>query len=206
VYYNPRTEALIGKGNYSLPTPNEVVRIKVNSIEKFRTLMSKLESLSPKQKLFDVCCGMGGLIRLSEQKGWEAEGNELNTKLVPFLRETYNITVHEQEFESCNFKSESYGAIVFHHGIEHVRNPALALSKALDMLVPKGVIYLAHPMMLADDPDYYMEKSGHVHEWTYFSFGLFISQFDVEVLEEGHSTGLAGQKNPPVQYWWLCKK
>jgi SAM-dependent methyltransferase len=166
-------------------------------VQKFQALIRLLESYSDTRALFDVCCGVGGLMYLAKQRGWDyVLGCELNTGHVQYALEEFGIEILYGEFEDVVHEPE-FGAVVFHHGIEHCRFPKRCVRKALDILVPGGVVYFGHPNSETVEE---MEKAGHVHEWSHASFEYFLKQFP-----ELSLVSATEPDSKPAQSWLLKK-
>ena len=198
------------QGGYHIPSPTDISKSK----NKFEGLLIQLESYVGKGCLFDVATGIGGMLALAKDRGWKKyDGNELRTEHIQAAKKHYGIHVRLGHFViQCII--DQYDVIVFHHGIEHLRNPYLAIHRAIDRLKPNGYIYLTHPC-LPESNEFYLRKYAdwsesigcHKYEWTYKSFEYFVNQFRyLKVVNTG--CGPKDDKNAvcPIQHWLLRKR
>jgi 2-polyprenyl-3-methyl-5-hydroxy-6-metoxy-1,4-benzoquinol methylase len=133
---------------------------------------------------------------LAKSRGWaRVLGCDLNEHHAQVAKQYYNVEVITAEFESLTDLDCNWTCVLLHHGIEHCRYPRIVLNNVSEMLVPGGLIYLAHPhSVCAED----MESGGHVHEWSYDSFANMLYWYpQFKVLNSGYS-GRA-------QFWFLRK-
>ena len=96
-------------------------------------------------RLLDVGCGKGDLLIRMLQRGWNAEGLEVDAAAVAFARGKQGLTVHQGELESHRFPEHSFDAITMNHVIEHVHDPVSLLRECLRVLKPGGKLALATP-------------------------------------------------------------
>lgn len=193
-------------GGYPDGPVNTDWKLLRNDIEKFIPILSGLECVSGnKGVLVDVGCSTGYLLWLAKLRGWkDAVGVDVKQSAADAARELFGVQVNVGEFEKFDLEDFKADCIVFHHGIEHVREPKKAVEKALDILTPDGIIYFQHPVQNPNkDIAKFQISSGHQHEWTFKAFDNFIQRFPVGVLEKsngGHKDGLI----PASQTWIIA--
>ena len=96
-------------------------------------------------RLLDVGCGKGDLLVRLRQRGWNAEGLEVDGAAVNAARKERGLKVHEGELEGHRFPGHSFDAITMNHVIEHVHDPVALLGECLRVLKPGGELALATP-------------------------------------------------------------
>ncbi|OGQ92993.1 MAG: hypothetical protein A2284_02400 [Deltaproteobacteria bacterium RIFOXYA12_FULL_61_11] len=106
------------------------------------------EQLGEPRRALDLGCGEGRLLHVLAQRGWHAEGLEINAKLA-HEAQGLGYTVHLGPFEQASF-SEQFALITMNHLIEHLRSPLEGLEKVRTWLVPQGRLVLETPIL----PDY----------------------------------------------------
>ncbi len=171
-------------------------------VEKYTPLLKKLEKIVPKKKIYDVACGCGGCVWLAMVRGWWSGGCDIN---LSHQRNAASVLGVGIDIGLDHFPDD-LGCVFFHHGIEHVDSPILAFHRALDNLVPGGIIYLQHPVMPENEED--MRElicNGHQYEWTHNAFINFLDRWN-GITYEGRSGEYYGGGVPTSQEWIVTKK
>lgn len=96
-------------------------------------LASRLDQVLPQGPVLDVGAGDGTLVEAFVHHGREAVGLEPHAS-GPHLR---NTEIAEM--------SGAWAAVIFWHSLEHLRQPAAALSHAARLLIPGGTLVVAVP-------------------------------------------------------------
>lgn len=97
-------------------------------------LATRIDRLAPPGPVLDVGAGDGSLLRALERHGRAATGLERGAAGRPGMRDA---DVAELE--------AGWAAIVFWHSLEHLRDPAGALTAAAERLAPGGLLVVAVP-------------------------------------------------------------
>ncbi len=95
-------------------------------------------------KLLDIGCGNGDLISRLQQKGWDTEGTEIDSKSVELCIER-NLKVRQGEVTEMNLVNNSYDVITINHVIEHHYDPRLLVSRSFELLKNKGRLIVVTP-------------------------------------------------------------
>jgi 2-polyprenyl-3-methyl-5-hydroxy-6-metoxy-1,4-benzoquinol methylase len=82
---------------------------------------------------------------MAERRGWNAEGTEIASAMIRFVRDDLGLTVHHGVLEDIELPSHSYDAIILNHVLEHVKNPRSTLEKVAALLKPDGVARIEVP-------------------------------------------------------------
>jgi SAM-dependent methyltransferase len=96
-------------------------------------LADRLHPMLPPGPVLDVGAGDGTLVEAFVRRGRDAIGLEPHAS-GPHIR---NAQIEDV--------SGSFAAVIFWHSLEHLRQPAKALSHAADLLVPGGLLVIAVP-------------------------------------------------------------
>jgi len=94
-------------------------------------------------RLLDVGCGNGDFGRRAAVAGWDVTGVEPDQEAASRARSA-GLSVHVGSFDSF-LGAHRFDAITLSHVIEHVPDPAKALQKARELLVPGGSLWIATP-------------------------------------------------------------
>jgi SAM-dependent methyltransferase len=96
-------------------------------------------------RLLDVGCGHGLLLDEARRRGYEVEGVELSRSAATYARDVLGLDVREIPLEEIEPEGEGYAAIVLADVLEHVDDPAAAISRCRELLRPGGVLCVVTP-------------------------------------------------------------
>jgi len=99
----------------------------------------------PPGKLLDVGCKSGELVRVARDCGWEAMGVELSPDAAAIGRRAYDVEIIEGDFLEARLPSGSFDVVTMYHVLEHLPEPVQALTQAVGLLAPGGVLVVATP-------------------------------------------------------------
>ncbi len=94
-------------------------------------------------RVLDVGCGTGQLLLELERLGAHATGLERAGGAARAVRP--GLSILEGDLGDCAITPGTLDAIVIWHVLEHLRDPAVAIRVAADLLTPGGVLFLAVP-------------------------------------------------------------
>jgi SAM-dependent methyltransferase len=94
-------------------------------------------------RVLDVGCGSGDLLRTYQSLGWSAKGIEINPRSCEAAR-AQGIEVHQGTVFDASYAS-SFDLVILRHVIEHVLDPVSFLRTAAGFLDPDGVLVLSTP-------------------------------------------------------------
>jgi SAM-dependent methyltransferase len=100
------------------------------------TLARRLDEQAPAGPVLDVGCGEGVLLDALRARGREAVGLE---------RAAARPDMRAVEVTAFDERAGEWAAVVFWHSLEHLRDPAAALTRACELLRPGGVLVVAVP-------------------------------------------------------------
>ncbi len=99
------------------------------------------------QRIFDVGCGCGYLIKAAQDLGIQASGNDLNRYAVERIRKLFGFDVHvgllPSLFDKGFVEKSHYDVVYMNDYIEHTYHPKKDLDAAFGMLRPGGLIYIS---------------------------------------------------------------
>jgi 2-polyprenyl-3-methyl-5-hydroxy-6-metoxy-1,4-benzoquinol methylase len=120
-----------------------------------------LETYVPsKGALLDVGSGRGHLLAAALQRGWNAEGYEIDGPLARELSARLGTEVKCGDFPELGWRAGQFDAVVMLHVLEHVKNPARYLRAIRTMLAENGILFLALPNIhsLSSRAKFFLEK------------------------------------------------
>jgi 2-polyprenyl-3-methyl-5-hydroxy-6-metoxy-1,4-benzoquinol methylase len=123
--------------------PEERIHTPVNTV-RLEALLDDLATLAPSKRLLDVGCGLGELVRVAVDRGWDARGVELSPEAVAVCRR-FGLPCDTTDFLGPAVDGERFGAITMIELIEHVATPSAFLQRAAELLEPGGIVYLTTP-------------------------------------------------------------
>jgi SAM-dependent methyltransferase len=98
-----------------------------------------------RRRLLDVGAHAGRFVTLARQRGWHAEGLELNPKTAAFASAASGAPVHQGNMHTFTLVDRAYDAITLTDVLEHVPEPRLILQKAHRLLSAGGWIAVKVP-------------------------------------------------------------
>jgi len=104
--------------------------------------------LQPGERVLDIGCGDGALLRTLQQFGAVPTGVDLDPEGARFIEQTYRIPVVVAPFEQASFADGLFDAVVATHVIEHLFEPVEAMEKMRRLLKPGGLLLLETPSIL----------------------------------------------------------
>lgn len=113
----------------------------------FRTVLAALERRVPAdgRTLLDLGAHVGRLLKLAAERGWAAEGVELNPSTAAFAARATGLPVHRMDARALAGEGRRYGAVTLIDVLEHIPEPVAALEAARTVLAPGGWIAVKVP-------------------------------------------------------------
>ncbi len=127
-----------------------------------RWLLDLLGRYVPRGRLLEVGCGYGLLLDEARRRGYETEGLELSREAVAHARETLGLSVEDVAFEDAALEGRRYDAVLLVDVLEHFDDPARALTRASDLLAPRGALLVVTP-----DPSSLTARLAGGRWWAY---------------------------------------
>jgi 2-polyprenyl-3-methyl-5-hydroxy-6-metoxy-1,4-benzoquinol methylase len=96
-------------------------------------------------RVVDVGCSTGLLVRLLRDRGYDAEGVELNAASAAWGREHYGVPIHAEALEGGRYAPGSLDAVLLTDVLEHTPHPAEFLRGVGRLLAPGGLVFVTFP-------------------------------------------------------------
>ncbi|MFY0654179.1 MAG: class I SAM-dependent methyltransferase [Cyclobacteriaceae bacterium] len=163
--------------------------------------LKQIEGHVDKNGFLSVGCGNGLDVKVALQRGWQAEGFELDHDHTVTLSKTLGTSIHSGDFASLELEKK-YSCVYLNHVLEHPKNPGSYLKKISELLTPGGILYIACPNIdsVSNRIKTVLEKVGlkknhgkHYDTWHHLIYfnprklkKLLESQYGYEVLYMGN--------------------
>ncbi|MDY6917839.1 MAG: class I SAM-dependent methyltransferase [Chloroflexota bacterium] len=151
VYVNPRLKDSIAHNLYSEDTYADFFRIKlIPSIEYRRNVLAvnKFSQIAKyfeqPGKVLDVGSGLGEVLSVFQEKGWDCTGIELNEFAAEYARTTFGLNIVNRTVYDFDSR-DKYDVIMLWGVLEHLYEPLQILAKVHDLLHDNGILVLEVP-------------------------------------------------------------
>jgi SAM-dependent methyltransferase len=113
----------------------------------FRSVLAGLEARGAggDRSLLDLGAHVGRLVQLAAERGWRAEGVELNPSTAAFAARETGLVVHRADASALSAEGRRFGAVTLVDVLEHIPDPVPALVAARSVLRPGGWIAVKVP-------------------------------------------------------------
>jgi SAM-dependent methyltransferase len=113
----------------------------------FRSVLGGLEGRVPSHRrtLLDLGAHVGRLMAVAAERGWTAEGVELNPSTAAYAARATGLPVHRMDARALADRGLRYGAVTLIDVLEHIPEPVAALEAARTVLAPGGWIAVKVP-------------------------------------------------------------
>jgi len=102
--------------------------------------------ISKDSAVLDIGCGNGALLhKIHQLSGAAVTGVEMDNVAARRARDRGCITVFSDSFEKAPLAEGSFDAVSMIHSFEHIPQPAPTLTKAVALIKPGGIFYIAIP-------------------------------------------------------------
>jgi SAM-dependent methyltransferase len=109
--------------------------------------ISLIEKYIPKnnKNILSVGCGEGWELQTASKRGWNVEGFDVDPEITAELSKKLGVKILSGDFATMKHKENHYSAVYMHHVLEHPKNPQEYLKKIHNILVDKGILFIACP-------------------------------------------------------------
>lgn len=97
------------------------------------------------KSILDIGCATGALLNHFKQKGYDAQGIEIDKYSAKIAFDKYGLKIHNLPIEECNLSDESFSVVHSSHVIEHVREPKTLINEAFRVLKKGGYLAITTP-------------------------------------------------------------
>jgi len=98
-------------------------------------------ALPGRDRLLDLGCAGGELLRAAAARGWRVEGAEIDARLAD-LASAGGFTVHRHPVEDCGLDAGAYAAVTAFEVFSQMAAPAAAAAEMFRLLEPGGAVYI----------------------------------------------------------------
>jgi SAM-dependent methyltransferase len=126
----------------------------------------------PAQRVFELGCSEGSILRALEDCGHEVVGCEINSEIAAYGSKTYGVTIRAGMFEDLDFPSSDFDIAYSFHTLEHLRDPHKIIGKISGMLQPDGTLLVEVP---CNDLEY--DNLDHLHFFTEVSLERLLNRY-----------------------------
>ncbi|MCP4328289.1 MAG: class I SAM-dependent methyltransferase [Alphaproteobacteria bacterium] len=126
---------------YGEVSPSELFSIQYAKSRRIYDFLTN--DVSKGGRVLEVGCGSGGILKFFQDRGFEVEGCDLDTRYIKYGR-TRGISIACQDIDGMATSNE-FDLIILSHVLEHLINPRRALEKLKSMLSKEGMIYIEVP-------------------------------------------------------------
>jgi len=111
---------------------------------EFETRLDQLQKLvqKPNPRLLDIGCAAGLFLSLAGQRGFDAEGLELNQLYVEYIKSHRPVRVHPKLLEEMRYPSGSFDVVTLWDVLEHLPEPVETLKEIVRVLQLDGILAL----------------------------------------------------------------
>ena len=140
----------------------------------FRSISSEMLKEVEREKkdgrLLDVGCGVGNLLDLARNNGWDTYGVELSETYCDYTN-SIGLKVVNSTLTDAGFKKGSFDAISMIHVLEHVPEPLELLNEARRVLKKNGVLVVDTPdigtITARIQKEHYISLDPDCHIWQF---------------------------------------
>jgi 2-polyprenyl-3-methyl-5-hydroxy-6-metoxy-1,4-benzoquinol methylase len=104
-----------------------------------------IERYVPVGRLLSIGCGDGLELKIAQQRGWDAEGYDVDSATTQHLSQALNVKIHTGDLYRLGLPSESYDCVYLDQVIEHPKQPQTMLREVHRLLRPGGVMFIGCP-------------------------------------------------------------
>jgi SAM-dependent methyltransferase len=95
--------------------------------------------LGQKGKILDIGCGMGLFVKNASDRGWQAQGIDLDQDMIEYGKKTFSIDLSSAMLSEL--PAGYFDVITMFNVVDHLQTPLDFLKEAGRILKPNGIIY-----------------------------------------------------------------
>lgn len=151
VYVNPRFKESIAHDLYNEKDYTEFYKIKlipsidyrrnVLAVNKYNQIMRFFDKPG---KVMDIGCGLGEVLSVFQENGWDSLGIEFNEFAAGYSRSEFGLKIDNKSIYDFD-SSEKYDLIMLWGVLEHFFEPKKVLEKIYELLKDDGLLVLEVP-------------------------------------------------------------
>lgn len=162
---------------------NQIVIDKLDKVKKIKN-----------QKILEVGCGYGPLLKLLSDMGAIVVGTEVDGKSLTIakklLRNTKRIKLVRVKNSLLPFENNSFDSVILFDVIEHVKNPLEMINECKRVLKKGGILYV-------EFTPYYSIVGHHLYDYSKFPIHIFPCTFIKKIVFSRQRNNIS----TPTEYW-----
>lgn len=156
VFYTPRPtpEELVDfydRQSYRQDYEQSTMSDKNFSINRYKELKQIIKKYNSElfnksdRTFLDIGCGLGDLLGLAMNDGWQVTGTEISSKAANQATQNLGSQIFTGDILSLDIPENSFDLITIYHVIEHLIDPIPTLEKIRSLLKPEGIAFIETP-------------------------------------------------------------
>ncbi len=138
-----------------------------------------------RERLLDVGCGTGNILRLARRHYGQCVGADLSPRLLGELRRREGLGLAAAEALRLPFRGSQFDMVTMYALIHHILDPRPVFDEAWRVLRPGGLLYIDH------DPNWFFGRFHHIYYRVRHAGRPGFGSWDAE-LSEWHHTRTGG--------------
>jgi SAM-dependent methyltransferase len=155
-------------------------------------------------RVFDIGCGLGGVLKLCEERGWDTYGVEPDASLAGFAIENFGLKGVRPGLLDGSFALQEKVDLVFsNHAFEHFADLHEVMTGVRNILKPGGFLFIAIPTYFRNKSRLSKRwmNSSHYSLFTHHSLNNLGSRYGFEEVVHTYS----GWKKEIDDLWYLAR-
>jgi SAM-dependent methyltransferase len=148
-------------------------------------VLAVLERPSRRERLLDVGCGTGNVLKLARRLYGQCVGVDLSPRLLSELRRRETFGLAAAEALRLPFRDSTFDVVSMYALVHHILDPGPVFQAAWRVLRPGGLLYVDH------DPNWFFGRFHHVYYRVRHAGRPGFGSWDAE-LSEWHHTRTGG--------------
>ncbi|MFA5275718.1 MAG: class I SAM-dependent methyltransferase [Candidatus Omnitrophota bacterium] len=95
-----------------------------------------------KGRILDIGCGMGLFVKNASDRGWTAEGIDLDKEMIEYGKNAFGVNLSCTDLNDFRLPDGYFDAITMFNLLDHLRRPLDFLKEVERILKPNGIIYM----------------------------------------------------------------
>jgi 2-polyprenyl-3-methyl-5-hydroxy-6-metoxy-1,4-benzoquinol methylase len=120
--------------------------VEVADRRSFAEMLALAEALrSGKGSMLDLGCNVGTCLAEARERGWDAQGLEINDAAAGFCRRERKLNVRTGVLDHDTYAPESFDLVMMADVVEHLVDPFETLRRVARALRPGGLVMISTP-------------------------------------------------------------
>lgn len=150
VYNNPRLKTeflnqLYNKDYYIINQEYLEKRVWLPALEDYLNKIRPWEEKITERKLLDVGCGMGFLMKICRDNGWQVWGVDISATAIEYARSNFELDVRLGRIDDVDFGDRKFNLILALDLLEHLEQPVEFVKRCYDLLDKNGILVIETP-------------------------------------------------------------